>query len=165
MILKLLKSKFCDVAWNSNLASPACRVMHCISLKVSPLFLRRPRWVSDVYPQPSLSATATVRCLLLGQKPLEEASLLVPLTLGCQCLPRKLPLEASVAARPLGKGEENLLLSVSKGSQEKMITLGFYLSSSTYLDRDQGATWTIQWTNLYWLPIMCLVLVHRLGIQ
>lgn len=32
--------------------------------------------VSDMCPQPSLSATATVRCLLLAQEPLEKASLL-----------------------------------------------------------------------------------------
>lgn len=69
MILKLLKSKFCDVVWNSNLASPVHRVVYCISLKAPPLFLRLPRWVSVSYSHcqvPSTCPKASWRGITAG---------------------------------------------------------------------------------------------------
>lgn len=134
-----------------------------ISLKVSPLFLGIPKQLSDMCPQRSLSATATVRCVLLAQEPLEKASLLCCSLLDVGVHPGATsPSFCSCQAFRQRLGDfvaQNHKRLPRKNSDFGSLSFQFCI----FRLRPRGHVTNAM--NQPLLSVMCLALLHKLGIQ
>lgn len=135
------KSKFCGVTWHSNLTLWAYCFWWSYTLKVPPLLLGVPP-KKCLLCAPNLSATATVRYLVLAQEPPKIASGQALLTPGSRCHPG-----GSTSSRFQGCQAKpgGIFCSESqKASKKKILTSGLHLSSPKYSDSVQRDMWTTQ---------------------